>query len=191
MIGNATGTPVLSLLSRSRKASAYNFDKVRLVHDATNADSNMALEVHITTSNASCVFEIYENYSENGWFPTDWTSGEIPTGFSACELDFTTHDYVMATATDNNASNAFGVLYDGTIMSKENVELENTKALQIKDTSDTLQDTVQVDASDNTIFGNTNQPSIIESSTHHNIMMGQHSEISNLVHPFRLCPNAK
>lgn len=149
------GVPVLYLNSRARNDLGRNFDAVRLVFDPTQIDERIALEVFVTSTTALCTYEINHNYSENGWFPLNWTAGSVPGGFSECKLDFTIDDLVTGFATSETILNAFGVTRLGTVIAKSDVRLENNESILGKEVGGTTRELIKMNAADQVQVGNT------------------------------------
>lgn len=159
-VGASNGNPILRLNTRNRNDGGRNFDGVRLVYDPTGADTRMALEVFVTTTSAFCIFEIYENYSENGWFPVNWTAGSIPAGFDEIKLDFTINDMVIGAATNDAPINAFGVLADGSILSTADVQLNNDQAITGEEVGGMPRNLIKMNTDDQVEVGNSTNPTM-------------------------------
>lgn len=116
--GVLNGNPVLEVSGRSRNNAGRNFDGVRIVFDPTFADARAAIEVFVVNANSTVTYEIYDNYSNNGWFPLNWTAGSLPGGFSECKLDFSLVDMVYGFATGQEILNAYTIDREGEIRTR-------------------------------------------------------------------------
>lgn len=151
--GGLNGQPSLSVNGRTRNNAAMNIDGIRVVYDPSFVDGRVALEVNVSHASATCIFEINNNYSPNGWFPVNWTAGSIPGGFSVIELNFTFADMVFGAATAAEPTNAFALTRGGSFVLRSDILLDNAEALQFADTGFTYRDYVSLNASNQFLLG--------------------------------------
>jgi len=89
------------MVNRSYFGTNGCIKKVRLV-EGDNFEG-AAVEVYVDNggSNCSVSFYMYQNDQSAGWTSTNWTTGEIPTGFAATNLNLDTNDPILALASNN------------------------------------------------------------------------------------------
>lgn len=99
---NYNNNPKISVISSSRYSSSIPFSKARILTNTTYDD--VYLEVYVNTSRYPTSSHCYitENVQTTGWIGVDWTSGNIPSGYSVYEVSVD----MDGTATEK-ADNAF------------------------------------------------------------------------------------
>ncbi|KSU63639.1 hypothetical protein AS034_05170 [[Bacillus] enclensis] len=99
---NYNNNPKISVISSSRYSSSIPFSKARILTNTTYDD--VYLEVYVNTSRYPTSSHCYitENVQTTGWVGVDWTSGNVPSGYSVYEVSVD----MDGTATEK-ADNAF------------------------------------------------------------------------------------
>ena len=113
--------PSLNLLNRSRYGGGH-IDKIRLIEADTYAGA--AVEIYVGSSSNlpgnTLYYCLEENFQASSWSPVDWTAGDLPSGFSATQLDLDTYDPIFAVTGDGH-DNAFFVTGSGSLSASGNI----------------------------------------------------------------------
>lgn len=158
-VSTNNGEPQITLLHRSGATTGV-FTGIRLVF---NANGDCAIELNVN-SIGTYTFEIYDNYSDIGWFPINWTAGATLT--SIVELDFTTIDAVWGFANVTTTPNAFLIDRTGKCFAKGayQVSTNNVEVTGIE-TGGTERNLAKVNNFNSVELGDTGRPTFINSNT--------------------------
>lgn len=84
-------TPTITSVGSSHFGNNGAIKRARVIVNGTY--DGHALEVYVDPGSRAAVdhveYTIWQNKSQTGWVPVDWEPGNVPTGFSTTELDFT------------------------------------------------------------------------------------------------------
>lgn len=144
--------PTITLLHRGISNGGDQIEGLRITYDI---NGNSAVQVLVTTTSVTRTFEIYDNYSMNGWFPVNWTSG-TSLGTDVM-LDLTDPNVVQGYATDDGS---FSALRNGEIVNvttPNNVFMtENNSFLQgVQTDGTTIRNLIGLNNFNNIVVGST------------------------------------